>query len=172
MQFTNTQIHTDEIPDSRDINFEFLDIKFRKSQLISVVLFYTGAMIMMVVSLLLFKEVEIPPSWIILVVAIWLVLFTISIIYVIKSYHYEGYALREKDIMYKSGIFFKSVTIIPFNRVQHCEIQQGPTERYFNLGSLLLYTAGGSSSDLIIKGLIYSKAQILKEFITKNVSEE
>lgn len=172
MQFTNTQIHTDEIPDSRDINFEFLDIQFRKSQLISVVLFYTGAMIMMVVSLLLFKEVEIPPSWIILVVAIWLVLFTISIIYVIKSYHYEGYALREKDIMYKSGIFFKSVTIIPFNRVQHCEIQQGPIERYFNLGSLLLYTAGGSSSDLIIKGLIYSKAQILKEFITKNVSEE
>lgn len=172
MQFTNTQIHTDEIPDSRDINFEFLDIQFRKSQLISVVLFYIGAMIMMVVSLLLFKELEIQPSWIILVVIIWLVLFSISIIYVIKSYNYEGYALREKDIMYKSGIFFKSVTIIPFNRVQHCEIQQGPIERYFNLGSLLLYTAGGSSSDLIIKGLIYSKAQVLKEFITRNVSEE
>lgn len=172
MQFTNTQIHTNEIPDSRGIDFEFLDIQFRKSQLISVVLFYIGAMIMMIVSLLLFKDLEIQLSWIMLVALIWLVLFTISIIYVFKSYHYEGFALREKDILYKSGIFFKSVTIIPFNRVQHCEIQQGPIERYFNLGSLLLYTAGGSSSDLIIKGLVYSKAQTLKEFITKNVSQE
>ena len=172
MQFTNTQIHTDEIPDSKDINFELLDIQFRKSQLISVVLFYFGAMILMVVSVLLFNELEIQPLWYILVAIIWLVLLTTSIIYVIKSYYYEGFALREKDILYKSGIFFKSVTIIPFNRVQHCEIQQGPIDRYFNLGSLLLYTAGGSSSDLIIKGLIYSKAQIIKEFITKNVAAE
>ncbi|MGB4960930.1 MAG: PH domain-containing protein, partial [Saprospiraceae bacterium] len=83
---------------------------------------------------------------------------------------YQGYALRERDILFKSGVFFRSVIVIPFNRVQHCEIEQGPINRFFDLAVLSLYTAGGSSSDLKIPGLTMRMANNLKSFITDKVA--
>jgi membrane protein YdbS with pleckstrin-like domain len=44
-----------------------------------------------------------------------------------------GYAIREKDITYQSGWLWKSMTTIPFNRVQHCDIRQGLIDRQFGL---------------------------------------
>lgn len=89
-----------------------------------------------------------------------------------KGYYMQGYALRQKDVVYKKGIFFQSTTSIPFNRVQHCEIKQGPIERIFGLKSLEIYTAGGHSSDLRIAGLEGEKAQQLKEFIIRNTATD
>ncbi|MEO1438705.1 MAG: PH domain-containing protein [Bacteroidota bacterium] len=60
---------------------------------------------------------------------------------------------------------FRKITTIPFNRVQHCEIKQGPIERLFNLKTLEVYTAGGATSDLKIPGLPDDRAQELKDFI-------
>ncbi len=169
MEFTNEQIKVDSIPTIDHIGFEVLDIKYRKSQLISASLFYIGIIAVIILAYLFFAEAKISGIWIVLVVALWFVLFAITLWYVWESYEFEGFALREKDILYKSGIFFQSVLIIPFNRVQHSEIKQGPIERLFNLGSLILYTAGGSSSDLAIHGLAYPKAQLIKETITKRI---
>lgn len=76
------------------------------------------------------------------------------------------YALRELDITYKSGWFYKTTTTIPFSRIQHLEIEQGPISRYFHLSSLSIFTAGDSSNDLIIKGLKKEESQKLKEFIS------
>lgn len=84
-----------------------------------------------------------------------------------NSFKYKGYALRQHDIIFKSGIFFRSTTIISFNRVQHIEINQGPLDRYFNIAGLTLYTAGGSSSDLTIPGLSMEDANRIKEWIMK-----
>ena len=172
MDFSNNQIVSDTIPTIDDIIFESLDIRFRKSQLLSTVLFFTGVLIPMLIAYFFFNKIEIPFIWVVLVGAIWLFLFVISLIYIYVSYRYEGYALREQDILYKSGIFFRLLLIIPFNRVQHAELQQGPIDRYFGLGSLILYTAGGSGSDLTIKGLPYEKAQTLKEIITKRIAAD
>ena len=89
-----------------------------------------------------------------------------------KSYFYEGYALRQRDVVYKSGMWFRSTIIVPFNRVQHCEINQGPIDRYFGLSELSLFTAGGSSSDLNINGLSQETAAKLKHFITNQVAQD
>jgi len=90
----------------------------------------------------------------------------------IKSYDYQGYAIRDKDIIYKTGIFFRSSLIIPFNRIQHCEIEQGPIDRLFGLAELSLFTAGGSGSDLKIPGLAQDRANSLKNYITNKVAQD
>ena len=77
------------------------------------------------------------------------------------------YALRERDIVYKSGWLWKQMTTAPFNRVQHVSIDQGPIERQFNLSKLKIFTAGGGASDLTIPGLDPTTANDLKEFIVK-----
>lgn len=79
------------------------------------------------------------------------------------------YAVREKDISYKKGLFFKSLTTVPFNRIQHVEIDQGPIARFFNLASLSVFTAGDSSDDLKISGLLKEDAQQIKEYISNQI---
>ena len=81
------------------------------------------------------------------------------------GYFQMSYALREKDIFYKKGLIFRKSTVIPFNRIQHCEVNHGPIDRFFGLASLKIFTAGGVSSDLSIPGLSESKAHSLKDYI-------
>jgi len=102
----------------------------------------------------------------------WVLVTLFFIFLSYKSYFYEGYALRQRDVVYKSGMLFRSTIIVPFNRVQHCEINQGPIDRYFGLSELSLFTAGGSSSDLNIPGLSQDTAAKLKQFITNQVAQD
>ena len=87
------------------------------------------------------------------------------------SYHYMGYALREKDISFKSGWLWRSMTTIPFNRVQHCDLKQGILDRRFGLSRLTIYTAGGQSTDLMIPGLNPETAERLKTYILRSTEQ-
>lgn len=85
------------------------------------------------------------------------------------SFKTRKYLLREKDISYKNGLFFKKLTTVPFHRIQHIEIDQGPFSRLFNLVSLSVFTAGDSSDDLKIRGLLKEEAAQIKEYISSQI---
>ena len=76
-----------------------------------------------------------------------------------------GYALRERDMVYRHGVIFRKVTTVPFNRIQHVEVSHGPIDRRFGIGTLKLYTAGGSGGDLSVGGLPTETAERLRDFI-------
>lgn len=97
-------------------------------------------------------------------------LFSLISLFTWVGFKYKGYALREHDVLYKSGWIFRRVMAVPFNRVQHSEIKQGPLERQYNLASLEVYTAGGQGSDLTIPGLRYADAQSLKSYIMEKTA--
>lgn len=81
----------------------------------------------------------------------------------------RGYVVRDKDIVFRSGVVWRSVTAIPFNRIQHVETSSDPLDRKFGLATLQLFTAGGSSGDLKINGLDKDTAEQLRAFILKKV---
>lgn len=84
-----------------------------------------------------------------------------------KGFKIKGYALRQNDISFKSGLLFFSMTSVPFNRIQHTEVSQSPLARLFDLGEVKVFTAGGASSDITISGLKVEEAHRLKDHITK-----
>lgn len=90
----------------------------------------------------------------------------------IRGYEHKLYALREKDVVYKTGWLWRHMTTVPFNRVQHVSIDQGPVERNFNLSKLKIFTAGGTASDMTIPGLRPETAEFLKEFIVKKTQSD
>ena len=57
---------------------------------------------------------------------------------------YCGYAVRDRDILYKSGVFWRSVRVVPFNRVQHTKTDSTPLDRQFGLENLSVFPAGGA----------------------------
>ncbi|MDH3749467.1 MAG: PH domain-containing protein, partial [Gammaproteobacteria bacterium] len=80
-----------------------------------------------------------------------------------------GYVIRSKDIVFKSGVFWRSVTAVPFNRVQHVETNNTPLDRKFGLANLQIFTAGGSGGDLSISGLGADVAERLRIYILDKV---
>jgi membrane protein YdbS with pleckstrin-like domain len=71
--------------------------------------------------------------------------------------------------VYKSGLISETTTIVPFQRIQHVALHQGLFSRFFGLASLELFTAGGSSTDLHISGLLLEEAQRYKIWIVEKI---
>jgi membrane protein YdbS with pleckstrin-like domain len=85
------------------------------------------------------------------------------------SFKRKAYAVREKDLVYRTGWIFQKLHIIPFNRVQHCVVQSGPIERKFGLAGISIYTAASNIHDISIKGLKPDDAESLKTFIVQQI---
>ena len=82
----------------------------------------------------------------------------------------RGFAIREKDLLYRSGVLSTTTTIVSFNRIQHIAVNEGVLSRMYGLAALEIYTAGGSSSDLTISGIERDKAISIKEYLMNNVN--
>ena len=97
------------------------------------------------------------------VVALLLALLIGSLM--VKQTGAKGIALRERDIAYQSGLYWRKVVVLAFNRVQHVEVSSGPLQRKFGLATLKFFTAGGSSVDLKVDGLARKRAQQIRAFV-------
>lgn len=83
-----------------------------------------------------------------------------------------GYLTRENDIVFREGILFRSVTILPYGRIQDININEGPIERAYGLSTITLKTAGGSLSDVSIPGLERHEAERIRDLVTREAHEK
>ena len=81
----------------------------------------------------------------------------------------RGYVVRDNDIVFRSGVIWRSVTAIPYNRIQHVETSNTPFDRKFGVATLQLFTAGGSGGDLKIGGLGAEVAEKLCIYVLDKV---
>ncbi len=166
--FENLQIKIEDIPSIDDLSFNKLDKGYLSLSILSTILFYSLLLIGLLIWWFLDDKNTIRPifQWVLLG---FLVLFIFSLFITYKSFQFQAFAFRQKDITYKSGWLWRKMTTVPFNRVQHCEVSQGLLDRYYGLSKLKIFTAGGSSSDISIPGLTKDQADELKQFILEKV---
>lgn len=111
---------------------------------------------------------------------IWQVILPVTIVFVtavaltyasiIIGFKNRLWALRDKDIIYKSGWLFQSTHIIPFVKVQHAIVRSGPIGRRYGLASIQLMTAASHGGDISIKGLKQETADQLKGWIMEKIA--
>ncbi len=77
----------------------------------------------------------------------------------------RGYSVREKDIHYRSGLIWQKTISLPYNRIQHVEVESGPLERIFKLTTLKFFTAGGGLSDMKIPALEFERSSKLRSYV-------
>ncbi len=167
MLLENLQLTLDDIPSLKDVQYEGHPKDYRDQRLISLMIFMLILSVGWIIPLVSYFTSDLPAKVMFITFGSWLFIFIFSLIAEIKGFKKRGYALRQHDITYKKGYFFHSQTTIPFNRIQHCETSQGPFSRAFNIMSLKIFTAGGATSDLRIRGLRPDEAERLKDFITE-----
>lgn len=164
--FQNNVVPT--FPDITKIDFIKINKKYLKVILLNIFLYLLLLLIGLILWDFYFLSEQIPNLKIYLylcLIVVFLFLYTVFII----GFSKRKYAVREKDISYKSGILFKKTTTVPYNRVQHIEIDQGPFSRIFKLAAISVYTAGDSSDDLKISGILKEDAIQIKEFISNKI---
>ena len=82
-----------------------------------------------------------------------------------RRYATRGYSLAEERLRVVRGVLFHSDTVVPFGRVQHIDVNQGPLERGFGLATLTVHTAGSHNASVSLPGLAHEDALAMREDI-------
>ena len=103
----------------------------------------------------------------VLLLALWLIVRV-----PLRRYQARGYQLGEDRLRVVRGLVFRSDTVVPFGRVQHIDVHQGPIERGYGLGTLVLHTAGNHNASVSLPGLAHDDAMAMREAIRAHVKRE
>ena len=79
------------------------------------------------------------------------------------EYRHTSYRMDEDGIEIRSGVFWQGVSNVPRSRVQHTDVAQGPFERKYGLGRLIIYTAGTQHSRVELPGLEHQTALTIRD---------
>jgi uncharacterized protein len=90
----------------------------------------------------------------------------IRYVFLERSWRSWGYVEREVDLYITHGVWFRSLTAVPYGRMQLVEVQSGPVDRMFGLASVTLKTAS-PSTDAVIPGLEPAEASRLRDRLTE-----
>lgn len=164
MAFFNEQVNVSDIPVAEGLSYHPLENRYKLALYIGNILLSLLFLSFLAITFFI-KSMNVPHLIIYIIAGLTVLrgLWVFSKIFF--GFKYKRYALREKDVVYQTGWLWRSSTIVPFNRVQHVSVDQGPIERKLNLSKIKIFTAGGSSSDLSIPGLDPITANKLKDFI-------
>lgn len=166
----NRQIWPDKIQPVECLTFERVDQTYIKVLTARIFLVY---IILMSCALIPFFA-ELYQGWTLIILeGLLAATLATNVLLVRKIYDIKGYALRDMDVSYRSGIFFTSVTTIPFNKVQQVSVRMNPISRIFGL--YYLDIVNGSQAvinQITIPGLTKEKAEQLKSLLIKNTDSD
>ena len=102
-------------------------------------------------------------------VPLWLVLFS-AVAWQMRrwpaiAYRHASYRVDDLGIEIRRGVYFREVTSVPRSRVQHTDVSQGPLERRFGLGTLVIHTAGTAHSEVTVAGLDHTVAGRIRDHL-------
>lgn len=171
MSFTNLQIEIGELPQARELDLKRLPAEHRREIIVqSMVTLGILTVLSLIPQLITAIDPTIRRGLLLWPVLILMVGGLITWLMLIR-YRHKGYAMRAHDIVFRTGLFWRKTTVLPFNRIQHAEVTHGPLQRRFGLATLKFFTAGGASVDLSIEGLLAPDAEALREDILRRSAD-
>jgi membrane protein YdbS with pleckstrin-like domain len=171
MDFTNDAFDISLLPKAEDV--PFIPIERPYLTVIRIEWSITSAILLIICIVLLFSIRGLQqPVWIALIGGGWILMTAFYFFAQQKSFFAKAYALRDKDLLYRSGWIVQKIRTCPFNRIQHSSVNTGFFERKYGLATLVLFTAGTDDADLQIPGLKEADAYAMKEWITQKIIHE
>jgi membrane protein YdbS with pleckstrin-like domain len=81
----------------------------------------------------------------------------------LREYAHTRYRLDQDGLQIARGVYWRGITHVPRTRVQHTDVSQGPIERRYGLGTLIVYTAGTNHARIALPGLAFDTAVALRD---------
>lgn len=89
-------------------------------------------------------------------------ILVLTVLIVPRQVRALGYAEREDDLLIRRGILFRSLTVVPYGRMQYVDVEAGPLDRKLDLAKVQLHTAS-VGTDAQIPGLTPAEAARLRD---------
>ncbi|MXO91299.1 PH domain-containing protein [Pontixanthobacter aquaemixtae] len=124
-----------------------------------------------VIGSIVLEAVQILPFGV-FVVPVFLVAAFLVIRIPLRRYHARGYDMGDDRLRVVKGILFNSDTVVPFGRVQHIDVNQGPLQRAYGIATLTLHTAGSHNASVHLPGLANEDALAMRETIRGHIKRE
>jgi membrane protein YdbS with pleckstrin-like domain len=83
----------------------------------------------------------------------------------VREYRHTSYRVDSLGIEIRKGVYWRVAIHVPRSRLQHTDVSQGPLERRYGLGTLVLYTAGTDHAKIELAGLEHGVALRLREHL-------
>ena len=81
------------------------------------------------------------------------------------EYRHTSYRVDALGLEIRRGVYWRRVIHVPRSRVQHTDVSQGPVERRYGLGTLVIYTAGTDYAKIDLAGLEHGTALGLRDHL-------
>lgn len=167
IEFPNHSVPTSKLPSISELVTEPMNEMYRPVNMGTHVL--VAAVVILLLSIIRFQPVltlpiELMEIYPIVLTAV-LIITLLALTYQFFADPKKRFAVREHDIHYESGMFFRKTLSQPILRIQHVELKRGPIERMFNLASLQVFSAGGATHTFEIPGLAHQQAITMRQFI-------
>lgn len=81
------------------------------------------------------------------------------------AHRHTAYRVDQQGIEIRRGVIWRKIINVPRSRVQHTDVSQGPLERRFGLGTLVIHTAGTDHARVALSGLEHNVALRIREHL-------
>lgn len=117
------------------------------------------------------------PAWRPLVlVATWMIVVALIVWHAeawpAREFARTRYQLDPDGLQIAHGVLWRTITHVPRSRVQHTDVSQGPLERRYGLGTLVVYTAGTDHARVSLPGLAWETALALRDELRLDRSDD
>lgn len=125
--------------------------------------FKIGALVLEIAHLLPYGSIIIP-----------VLILTVYLGWVVprRKYRHWGYDLGSDRLRIVRGYLFHRDTIVPFGRIQHIDVDQGPIDRKYGLAKLTVHTAGNHNASVTLPGLRHEDAITMRDTIRAHIKRD
>ena len=102
----------------------------------------------------------------------WTIAAAVVLLFPARRAQRWGYKIGAGQLRVARGWLFRTDTIVPFVRVQHIDVGQGPIERAFGLSHLIVHTSGTHNSTVTLPGLPADLAAAMRETIRRHIQTD
>lgn len=82
-----------------------------------------------------------------------------------------GYALESNHLMARRGILFRSMSSMPYGRIQYVDVDSGPLERMCGVARLTVRTAGTTTGTMVLFGIPLNVAEELRADLVRRADD-
>ncbi len=88
----------------------------------------------------------------------WIVVMIPVIIWIPAAFRALEYYIDEEGVKMKGGVVWKKFVTVPYPKITNVDVTQGPMQRYYNIGTIHVQTAGaggqqGQKAELKMNGI-------------------
>ena len=168
---TNNQLTFENIRENIDpvdeLQYEVIESSYRTVQMVLTAFGYLVLAASTLFLLLLDDSI-----WCIIAECLVFAAWIVNMVIVSKAWKFKGYALRDHDISYRSGVIFPKITTVPYNRMQQVSVKQNPIAKLLNLYSVEVVNGAQTLAALTIPGLTEERANQIKSIVIDRLKYE